>query len=103
MIMRYTREQLSQMKGLTDWDRLEKLTDEVIEKAIAEDPDSPPIFTDEDWARATVFVPPSQRRMVTMRIDEDVITWFSQFGRGYQSRINEVLKAYVAAQTKPGR
>ena len=28
MIMRYTREQLSQMKGLTDWDRLEKLTDE---------------------------------------------------------------------------
>ena len=76
---------------------------EEIEKAIAEDPDSPPIFTDEDWARATVFVPPSQRRMVTMRIDEDVISWFSQFGRGYQSRINEVLKAYVAAQTKPGR
>ena len=51
----------------------------------------------------TVFVPPGPRRMVTMRIDEDVINWFSQFGRGYQTRINEVLKAYVAAQSKQGR
>ncbi|MDR3524085.1 MAG: BrnA antitoxin family protein [Acetobacteraceae bacterium] len=90
------------MKGLTDWDRLAKMTDEEIEKAAAEDPDCP-LLTDEQLAQMTVFVPPGPRRMVTMRIDEDVINWFSQFGRGYQTRINEVLKAYVAAQSKQGR
>ncbi len=101
MIRRYTLEQAMQMKGLTDWDRLDKMTDEEIEKNAADDPDTF-IPTDEDWANAVVFMPPD-RKMVTMRLDEDVLAWFMKAGRGYQTRINEVLKAYVAAQIKQGR
>ena len=35
-------------KGKTDWARVEALSDEDIERAIAEDPDAAPIL-DEEW------------------------------------------------------
>ena len=83
--------------GKTDWKRLEKLTDEDIAKAVAEDPDAPPLWTPEDWANAKIVLPPA-KRPVTIRLDGDVIEWFKKQGGGYQTRINAVLKAYVNAQ-----
>ena len=83
--------------GKTDWKRLEKLTDEDIAKAVAEDPDAPPLWTAEDWANAKIVVPPA-KQPVTIRLDGDVIDWFKKQGAGYQTRINAVLKAYVDAQ-----
>jgi uncharacterized protein (DUF4415 family) len=35
---------------------------------------------------------------VTLRIDADVLDWFRAQGKGYPSRLNAVLRAYVAAQ-----
>ena len=35
-----------------------------------------------------------------MRIDRDVLEFFKQGGRGYQTRINAILRAYKAAQTR---
>ena len=83
--------------GKTDWERLEKQTDEDIAKAMAEDPDAPPWWTAEDWANAKIVMPPT-KRPVTIRLDGDVIEWFKKQGGGYQTRINAVLKAYVDAQ-----
>jgi uncharacterized protein (DUF4415 family) len=37
------------------------------------------------------------KAQVTLRIDADVIEWFRGRGRGYQTRINSVLKAYKEA------
>ena len=34
-------------------------------------------------------------KRVTMVFDKDVTTWFRQMGRGYQLRINEVLRWYI--------
>ena len=83
--------------GETDWERLERLTDEDIAKAVVEDPEAPPLWTAEDWANAKIVLPPA-KQPVTIRLDGDVIEWFKEQGGGYQTRINAVLKAYVDAQ-----
>lgn len=99
-ITRVSLKQARKMKGETDWARLDAMTDEEIEHAAANDPDNPP-WTDEDWANARV-VWPQGKAPVTLRLDKDIIAWFKQRGRGYQTRINAVLRAFVEAQ-KPRR
>ncbi|MFI4956842.1 MAG: BrnA antitoxin family protein [Gammaproteobacteria bacterium] len=44
-----------------------------------------------------------RKESVTLRLDNDVLEWFRQGGkRGYQTRINAVLKAYMQAQKNRG-
>ncbi len=52
----YTRSELDALPDETDWERVDVLTDEDIEKAALSDPDDPP--TDADfWKDATVVMP----------------------------------------------
>jgi uncharacterized protein (DUF4415 family) len=88
------------MKDLTDWKRLKAMTDEDIARAAASDPDAP-MTTAADWANAKVVWPPG-KEPITIRIDKDILAWFRKRGRGYQSKINAVLRAYIDAQ-KPQR
>ena len=99
-ITRVSRKQLAKMKDLTDWARLDAMTEEEIERNAADDPDNPP-WTDEDWANARV-VWPQGKAPVTVRLDKDIIAWFKLRGRGYQTRINAVLRAFVEAQKPRG-
>lgn len=99
-ITRVSPRQLAKMKDETDWARVDALTDEDIERAVADDPDQS-FWTDEDWANARV-VWPQGKAPVTLRLDKDIIAWFKLRGRGYQTRINAVLRAFVEAQ-KPHR
>ncbi len=96
-ITRVTLAQARKMKSQTDWERVRALTDEDIDRAIAEDPDAAPNWTEEEWARARVVFPQG-KAPVTLRLDKDIIAWFKQRGRGYQTRINAVLRAFVEAQ-----
>ena len=95
-ITRVTLAQARKMKSLTDWARLDAMTEEEIERNAAEDPDNPPM-TEEDWKNARV-VWPQGKAPVTLRLDKDIIAWFKHRGRGYQTRINAVLRAFVEAQ-----
>jgi len=95
-----SRKQLAKMKDLTDWDRVNAMTEEEIERNALEDPDNPP-WTEEEWARARVVFPQG-KAPVTLRLDKDIIAWFKSQGRGYQTRINAVLRAFVEAH-KPQR
>ena len=88
------------MKDLTDWKAFDALTDEDIERAVAEDPDTW-IPTEEEWAKAKVVWPPG-KEPITIRLDKDILQWFRKRGRGYQSKINAVLRGYIDAQ-KRGR
>jgi uncharacterized protein (DUF4415 family) len=99
-ITRVTLAQARKMKSLTDWERVRSMTDEEIERNAAEDPDNPP-WSDEDWANARV-VWPQGKAPVTLRLDNDIIAWFKHHGRGYQTRINAVLRAFVEAQKPRG-
>jgi uncharacterized protein (DUF4415 family) len=43
--------------------------------------------------RGLKVAPP--KRLLTLRIDEDVVGWFRSHGRGYQTEINALLRAYM--------
>jgi len=89
------RERLAAGKDRTDHERLRNLTDEEIETAIQEDSDAAPLL-DEEWFRVAQFVTPGgAKEKISIRLDEDVLAFFRAGGRGYQSRINDVLRAYV--------
>jgi len=60
----------------------------------------PPL--DEDFFNKAI-VWPGPKKQVTLRLDPDILEFFRSQGRGYQSRINAVLRRYVDAQTDPGR
>ncbi len=37
------------------------------------------------------------KKQLTIRLDADVLSWLKDQGRGYQSRINAILRAYYEA------
>ena len=58
-----------------------------------------PELKDSFWKDAKVEYP-KNKKPVTMRIDRDVLEWFKSTGKGYQTRINAVLRSYVEAHRK---
>jgi uncharacterized protein (DUF4415 family) len=58
-----------------------------------------PIAQPEDWT-ATPLPMPKGKRLISLRLDADLIDWFQQGGRGYQTRMNAVLRAWVEAQKR---
>ena len=97
-IMRVSKDQLAEMIDETDWARVAAMTDADIERAAAEDPDAS-LTTAGGWKDARV-VWPQATEPVTLRLDRDVLAWFRRQGRGYQARINAVLRAFVKAQER---
>lgn len=41
---------------------------------------------------------PKSKKQLTIRFDEDIVEWFKSQGKGYQSRMNAVLRAYYDTQ-----
>ncbi|MBF0567314.1 MAG: BrnA antitoxin family protein [Nitrospirae bacterium] len=80
----------------TDWARVAAMTDTEIEHAVVSDPDT--FIPDSRWFDKAQIVMPKTKEIVTLRLDPDVLKWFKHDGRGYQTRINAVLRAFVAAQ-----
>jgi len=93
-IVRFSVEELK--GGDSDWDRVKALTDEEIDTAIASDPDAAPAL-DEEWFRNAVIGIPAKVAM-SIRVDDDVTEWFRSQGKGWQTRMNAVLRAYAKAQ-----
>lgn len=59
--------------------------------------------TPAEFARAVArrgLKPVGRKQQVTLRIDADVLAWFRAEGRGYQSRINALLREYMKAHLK---
>lgn len=92
----------------TDWARVRALTDADIAKAVADDPDAAPLLDDE-WFKNAYIVRPTNKRDIHIKLDDVVVDWFKKSvtkkgGRGYQTHINAVLRAYVDKQgAKPSR
>lgn len=51
---------------------------------------------DNFWANAHP-VYPKQKKPISIRLDQDIIEYFKSEGKGYQSKINAVLRTYVEA------
>ena len=63
---------------------------------------SPPELADlpADFFATASMVHPTAKRPISLRVDEDVLKWFKAQGPRYQSRMNAVLRAYMAAVEK---
>ena len=98
---RYTAEQLATMRrrgeSRTDWARFDATTEAELEASIAADPDD--VHEAPDWGQAVLGLPP-RKEHINIRIDADVLAWFRQTGRGYQTRINNVLRAFVESRRR---
>ena len=46
------------------------------------------------WKKTKVHFPEGPKEQVTMRFDAEVLKWFKSKGRGYQTRMNAVLRSY---------
>jgi uncharacterized protein (DUF4415 family) len=81
-------------KSETNWDRILQMKDEDID--FSDHPEA----TAEMFAKAIVrkgLKPVLPKPQITLRIDQDVIDFFKAQGRGYQTRINQLLRAYMEA------
>lgn len=77
---------------LTDWKRVDAMTDADID--FSEIPEiTPEMFARGVWRRN--FQPLPRKKQLTIRIDGDVVDWYKSQGRGYQTRINSLLRAYM--------
>jgi len=79
----------------TNWQRLDAMDDEDID--LSDCPEVTPAM----FAKAVVrrgLPAKKNKSQVTLRIDSDVLEWFKSYGRGYQTQINQLLRAYMEAQ-----
>lgn len=88
------KKKLISEKSETDWERVRNMKDEDIDFS-----DIPPT-TPEMWANGILrkgLKPIPRKAQLTLRIDNDVIDFFKEQGRGYQTKINQLLRAYMDA------
>ncbi|MCK5355497.1 MAG: BrnA antitoxin family protein [Methyloprofundus sp.] len=56
-----------------------------------------PELDEQFWGNAEVRFP-ENKKGVYIRLDSDVLDWMTSQGKGYQSRINAILRSYYEAQ-----
>jgi len=86
--------------GRTDWKRVAKLSDAEIERMAERDSENPSTQK-ADWANSFSGMPPL-KTPVNANFDVDVVEWFKSQGRGYQARMNAVLRHYMEVRRKAG-
>ena len=60
--------------------------------------DIPPL--DDEFFRTARLLMPQPKKPVALRLDADVLDWLKRQGRGYQSRVNAILRAYMATERR---
>jgi uncharacterized protein (DUF4415 family) len=78
----------------SDLARIDRLKDDEIDYS-----DIPPLDK-SFFTKATEAWPPTKQQL-TIRLDVDVLKWLKAHGRGYQTRINRILRA--AMEGRPQR
>lgn len=79
----------------SDLARLDTLRDEDIDYSDI------PALDDSFFARALIEWP-AQKKTITLRLDADVLDWLKGQGKGYQTRVNAILRAYMKYAEKGG-
>ena len=88
------KKRITSKKSQTDWARLKTMKDKDID--LSEVPELTPELFAKSIVRHGLKAVPSKSQL-TLRLDHDVLTWFKGQGRGYQTRINSLLRAYMEA------
>ncbi len=56
---------------------------------------------DREFWKTAKLVEPDNTQQVTLRIKRSVLEFFRAGGKGYQTRINQVLESYVKSRREP--
>lgn len=76
----------------SDLAKVDRLTDKTIDYG-----DIPAL--DEAFLSRAVEVPwPPAKRQLTIRLDQDVLEWLKSLGKGYQTRINRILRVAMESR-----
>lgn len=85
----------SSKRGGTEWKRVGSSSDKAIRSALEADPEVR--VTDAEFWKTAKVVLPRAKQKVTLRLDADLLAWLRR-QKGYQTRINAVLRTYMEAQ-----
>jgi uncharacterized protein (DUF4415 family) len=77
-------------RSRTNWAKIDAIKDAEID--FSDLPEQGKAF----FKRAVLRLP-ERKATVTIRLDRQVLDWFKSQGRGYQTRINVLLRAYMEA------
>lgn len=121
-IIEYSVDELAGLPSLTDWERVQALTDKDISAAALSDPDTPSGHSEEDnislgrGRDALLKIMPEMaantllkqrgrpkalkpKELVSVRFSAEVLEFFRAQGKGWQSRMDATLKEYVNQHT----
>ena len=97
--VRYTAKQIkariAQGEDRTNWDKVDAVTRTKLEESIRADVDD--VKGEPHWTQAIVGIP-APKDHINIRIDHDVLHWFRSNGKGYQTLMNNVLRAFVQSR-----
>jgi len=76
----------------TNWKKVDAITGSRLEASIRADGDD--VHGEPDWTQAVMGIP-ARKDHINIRVDHDVLLWFRSSGKGYQTLMNNVLRAFV--------
>lgn len=81
----------------SDLERIDRMRDDDIDYS-----DIPPL--DRSFLKKATVAWPPVKKQLTIRLDADVLEWLKGHGRGYQTRINRILRVVMESQPpRPAR
>jgi uncharacterized protein (DUF4415 family) len=93
-IVRYTRETVPKVSK-EELNRVAAITDDEID--CSDIPEFKDLSEFHSWADRKIYKP--VKVAVTCKLDADIVAWLKQGGKGYQTRLNSILRqAMVHAQ-----
>ena len=79
----------------TDWRKAKSANGRKLEASIRADIDD--VQEPPDWTKAIAGLP-APKDHINIRLDHDVLEWFRSSGKGYQTFMNDVLRAFVQSR-----
>ena len=99
--VRYTAKQIktriARGEDRTDWKKVDAVTGSRLETSIRADVDD--VHSEPDWTQTIVGIP-ARKDHINIRVDHDVLQWFRANGKGYQTLMNNVLRAFVQTRLR---
>ena len=84
----------------SDWKRVRSMGDRQIRIGLERDPEAR-LMDAKFWKNAQVVLPEA-KKPITIRLDADLLEWLRK-QKGYQTRINAVLRTYMEANSQSRR
>jgi uncharacterized protein (DUF4415 family) len=97
--VRYTANQIkakiARGEDRTNWRKANAVIGKKLEASMKSDPDE--LTGEPDWTQAVAGLP-APKDHINIRVDHDVLQWFKSHGKGYQTLMNNVLRAFVKSR-----